>query len=184
MRAIVRTGRSSRQSAACCRWRCADGFRCHLYAKPPASPAHRQGSYTSTYSGIPPGEAAVEALDIGIVRRLFRSGEVQRHPVDIGPVLQHLRDLLAVTRNYTYFRAYGGWFSIKKVAPRSAPSISYDGLEAVSDGGAASAAYTNLAAGLIRNKAKVSELRKAHLEYCKLDTLAMVEVDRALLKLS
>lgn len=97
---------------------------------------------------------------------------------------RRLRDLLAVTRNYTYFRAYGGSFSIKRVAPALAPSIRYDGLEAISDGGAASAAYTNLVAGLISDTAEVSELRKALLEYCKLDTLAMVEVHRALLKLS
>jgi hypothetical protein len=74
--------------------------------------------------------------------------------------------------------------SIKNVAPALAPGFGYDDLDGIADGGTAAAIFAQLAAGYITDKSEVTRLRAAFLAYCHRDTLAMVEVHRALLKIS
>ena len=64
-------------------------------------------------------------------------------------------------------------YSIKYVLPALIPELQYSDLE-IGNGGDASAAFYNLKkeADLL----KVIEIRNALLEYCKLDTLAMVKI--------
>ena len=49
---------------------------------------------------------------------------------------------------------------------------------------AASAAFVQLASGTVSDTSQVLQLRTALLAYCKRDTLAMVEVHRALIRLA
>jgi hypothetical protein len=91
-----------------------------------------------------------------------------------------LVDLLPIVRKNTYFRDYNGSFSIKTVAPALAPNLSYKELDHVADGLAASAAFERVTSGELLPDEDATSLRAALLEYCKLDTLAMVEVHRAL----
>jgi hypothetical protein len=100
---------------------------------------------------------------------------------DIQAIMDRLVDLLPIVRTNTYFRDYNGSFSIKTVAPAVAPHLSYKGLDHVADGLAASAAFERVASGELLPDEDAVTLRAALLEYCKLDTLAMVEVHRALL---
>ena len=58
-----------------------------------------------------------------------------------------------------------------------------DDLEDIADGGAASAAFLQLASGHIAHPGEADQLRAELLAYCKRDTLAMVEVHRALAQL-
>ena len=57
-------------------------------------------------------------------------------------------------------------------------------LTGVADGLAASAAFLQLASGVLPGPEEADQLRAALLAYCQRDTLAMVEVHRALAKLA
>ena len=70
-------------------------------------------------------------------------------------------------------------FSIKAVAPALLAGFGYADLDMVADGGAAAAALVRLAAGM-DDADEASRLRVALLRYCERDTLAMVELHRAL----
>ena len=64
-----------------------------------------------------------------------------------------------------------GSYSIKNVLPALVPKLSYNDME-ISDGGMASNAWLSM--WEIENLEETEKIRKALLEYCKLDTLAMV----------
>jgi hypothetical protein len=85
-----------------------------------------------------------------------------------------------VVRAHTYFPGFGFSYSIKKVGPALAPHVTYDDLEHVADGSAASSVFVRLAARALSTEENLEELRSALLKYCERDTLAMVEVHRAL----
>ncbi|BCS35853.1 hypothetical protein TBR22_A50870 [Luteitalea sp. TBR-22] len=101
-----------------------------------------------------------------------------------------LVDLLEVVREHVYDLRFRGSFSIKAVAPALAPEVTYDGL-GIRDGLAAAHAYEAVLRGLDRvhpggvapgpdRRAQVlADLRA----YCARDTLAMVALHRALLRL-
>jgi hypothetical protein len=76
-----------------------------------------------------------------------------------------------------------GFYSGVDIAPALAPHLSYKELDHVSDGLAASAAFERIVSCELLHDEDAVSLRTALLEYCKLDTLAMVEVHRALLGL-
>jgi len=99
-------------------------------------------------------------------------------------IIARLADLLPVVRGAVYFREF--WFSnsIKSVAPALCPGFGYDDLEGVADGLAASAAFLQLASGAIPGREVAEQLRTALLAYCHRDTMAMVEVHRALVRLA
>jgi hypothetical protein len=102
---------------------------------------------------------------------------------DIQAIIDRLVDLLPIVRTNTYFRGYNGSFSIKAVAPTLAPHLSYKKLGHVADGLAASSAFGRIVSGELLPDEDAASLRSALLEYCKLDTLAMVEVHRELLSM-
>jgi len=88
-------------------------------------------------------------------------------------VLNRVLDLMAPFRkNYRTPEMEGRW-SIKKVLPALVPELSYNNLM-IGNGGDASAAFYNL--GKTENEEDVMNTRKALLEYCGLDTLAMVRL--------
>jgi hypothetical protein len=95
-----------------------------------------------------------------------------------------LADLLPIVRGAVYFPEF--WFSnsIKSVAPALCPGFGYDDLEGVADGVAASAAFVQLASGSISKEVEAERLRAALLAYCQRDTMAMVVVHRALVRLA
>jgi len=90
----------------------------------------------------------------------------------IKKIQQRLCDLLPVIRNHVYHPAFGGSYSLKSVLPALVPEMSYDGLE-VSDGQAAGLAWESLIDGN-GGEAERQRKRKALLDYCGQDTLAMV----------
>jgi len=92
--------------------------------------------------------------------------------------------MLAIVKGRVYHPGFLCSFSIKDVAPELASGISYMNLPLVADGTAASAAFERIAAGRLMPGEDEMALRNALLEYCKLDTLAMIEVYRALMKMA
>ena len=107
---------------------------------------------------------------------------------DLGASLRaitaRLTDLLPIVRGAVYFREF--WFSnsIKSVARALSPGFGYDDLGGVADGLAASTAFLRLASGALSGYEKVEQLRAELLAYCRRDTMAMVEVHRALVRLA
>ena len=75
-------------------------------------------------------------------------------------------------KRWYYHPAFEGQYSIKVVLPVLVPKLSYESLE-IQEGGTASLVYSQL-------KHQEDETKKLHrkqlLEYCKMDTLAMVKI--------
>jgi hypothetical protein len=103
---------------------------------------------------------------------------------DLNAIISRLADLLPIVRGAIYHPDFQFSNSIKKVGPALSPGFGYGDLERIADGSAAAAAFVQLASGVIDNPTEVSGLREALLAYCKRDTLAMVEVHKALINLS
>src|SRR6185437_5754730 len=95
-----------------------------------------------------------------------------------------LVDLLPIVRSAIYFPAAGFSNSIKDIAPVLCHSFGYGDLEGIADGAAAPAAFWRLAAGDSAALEEAEKIRSELLSYCHRDTLAMVEVHRALMRLA
>jgi predicted RecB family nuclease len=102
----------------------------------------------------------------------------------LNAIIGRLVDLLPIVRTSVYFPAAGFSNSIKAVGPALCPDFTYDDLTDIADGSAASAAFLQLASGYPMQEDDINRLRAALLLYCHRDTLAMVEVHRALIKAS
>ncbi len=113
--------------------------------------------------------------------------ELARQMPDLAPALEaiigRLADLLPVVRSAVYLPEFGFSNSIKAVAPALAPGFGYDDLPGIADGAAAAAGFLQLASGGLSPSARAS-VRTELLAYCERDTMAMVEVHRALVQLS
>ncbi len=92
-------------------------------------------------------------------------------------IRDNIQDLMTpFFKRWYYSKSMDGSYSIKSVLPTLYPNVSeydYHNLEKVHNGGEASSIYADLQN---RRKEEQEEIRKALLEYCKLDTLAMVKV--------
>jgi hypothetical protein len=86
-------------------------------------------------------------------------------------------DLLPIARERYYHPGQQGSWSIKRVLPAVAPDLRYDGLDGVQDGGAAMQAYLE-AIDQKTSGARRQQIERQLLDYCHLDTLAMVKLWR------
>jgi predicted RecB family nuclease len=94
---------------------------------------------------------------------------------DLDDLVKRLRDLLPIIQNQVYHPNFFGSFSLKKVLPALVPALSYEDLD-IADGQAACMALENLLLGSSGNDEDLESTRNHLLEYCKLDTLAMVRL--------
>lgn len=89
-------------------------------------------------------------------------------------ILDRLIDLMVpFQKKWYYASGMNGSYSIKSVLPALVPEMSYDGMK-IGDGGTAMAAFEGLLN--ITNEKEKEQVRTALLEYCKLDTFAMVMI--------
>ena len=102
------------------------------------------------------------------------------HAAEIARVRARLVDLHPIVRGHVGHPGFGGSFSLKQVVPVLAPEIAYDDLDGVSDGGEAATALVRLALGAVESAEEEAVLRRALLEYCRRDTLALVRLHRVL----
>jgi predicted RecB family nuclease len=93
-------------------------------------------------------------------------------------IIDRLVNLLPIIQDNVYHPEFRGSFSIKNVLSALVPDLSYAGLE-VADGDTAITRFARMARGEIVGD-EVSITRKRLLEYCKLDTLAMVKLHETL----
>ena len=92
----------------------------------------------------------------------------------IKAVQRRLWDLLPVVRNHVYHPAFAGSYSLKAVLPALVPEMTYDGM-AIANGQAAGLAWESLVRGNL-DQVQRDETRKALLDYCGKDTLALVRL--------
>ena len=92
----------------------------------------------------------------------------------INAIQARLFDLLPVVREYTYHPAYAGSYSIKSVLPALVAGMTYDDMQ-VANGQDAGLAWESLVRGDLDREER-DGIRKALLDYCALDSLAMVRL--------
>lgn len=90
-------------------------------------------------------------------------------------IADRLVDLLPVARDHYYHVDQKGSWSIKAVLPAVVPDLTYESLEEVQDGGLAMSAFTE-AIDPATTAERKARLEVSLLDYCKLDTYAMVRI--------
>jgi hypothetical protein len=93
----------------------------------------------------------------------------------IHAAIERIVDLLPLMRAHYYHPAMMGSWSLKEVLPTVCPELSYERLGEVRDGGGATEAFAETLKPECPDERR-AQLRKDLLEYCKLDTLAMVRM--------
>lgn len=119
--------------------------------------------------------------DIIVYNKSFeitRLKEIQRDLPKYAKQIEKLFDrvidlMLPFQKKYYYVPEMKGSYSIKYVLPALVPELSYDNMS-IADGGTASLAYESLLT--LDDFIKIDKIKKQLLEYCKLDTLAMVRI--------
>jgi hypothetical protein len=107
---------------------------------------------------------------------------VPQYASKLKSIATRLVDPLPVFRNHVYDPNFNGGFSIKEVAPALVgPEYDYGNLE-ISDGMAARAMAESIMRGKVTG-AEAESLKEALLEYCRQDTIAMVELTKWMLNL-
>ena len=81
--------------------------------------------------------------------------------------------MIPFQQKWYYTPEMKGSYSIKHVLPALVPELSYNSLE-INDGGNASNTFLSMVNGTF--KGNEPQIRKNLLEYCKLDTYAMVKI--------
>jgi len=92
----------------------------------------------------------------------------------ISAIQARLFDLLPIVREHVYHPAFAGSYSIKSVLPALVPAMTYDGMP-VANGLDARLAWESLTRGNV-DAVERGEIEKALLEYCGLDTLALLRL--------
>jgi Domain of unknown function(DUF2779) len=93
-------------------------------------------------------------------------------------IVSRLWDLHPIIKDHYYHPAFGGSYSIKSVLPAMVPSLAYDDL-AIKEGGHAASQYYRMVF-VETDWVERATIEEALLRYCARDTLAMVELRRAL----
>ncbi|MFI5338574.1 MAG: DUF2779 domain-containing protein [Candidatus Methylomirabilales bacterium] len=127
------------------------------------------------------GREGTICLYSGYETRIFKelADAIPRLRPELEGAIERFWDLLSVIRTHYYHPDFQGSFSIKSVLPAIVPGLGYDDLE-IQDGGMASLQYYRMIFEAT-DKAEKARIRTALLNYCKRDTLAMVELRKALL---
>jgi len=96
------------------------------------------------------------------------------HKERIANIINNLRDLMILfDKKVVYYWQLNGSYSLKNVLPALVPEMSYEGME-VNDGEMAANAYFQMQES--KDSDEIEHIRKALLEYCKMDTLAMARI--------
>lgn len=161
-------------------------YSLHIQEKPNGESIHKEFLAEAKDDPRPPFiEQLIKDLDkkgdIVVFNKGFettRLKEIGRnfpeYETQINAINNRVVDLMILfSQKHYYTPEMKGSYSIKKVLPALVPQLSYANLN-INQGGNASMAFENLYAET--DKVKTEQTRKYLLEYCKLDTLAMVEI--------
>lgn len=100
--------------------------------------------------------------------------EFTKYKVQLDAIRKRFVDLLPLSRAHYYHHEMRGSWSLKAVLPTIAPDLAYDDLD-VGDGGMAQEAFLEMLHPQTL-PSRVRELRQALLDYCKMDTLALIKI--------
>ena len=113
-----------------------------------------------------------KSFEIGRLHDL--AGWFPEYADKIEKIIENIRDLMEPFQHYDiYHWQQNGSYSLKDVLPAMVPDLSYEHLD-VQGGGMAMDAYA--AMNQTDDPEEIRKIRKSLLEYCKLDTLAMVKI--------
>lgn len=161
-------------------------YSLHILNEPDAELTHKE------HLGIPPDDPR-PALIYNLIDQLGEEGDIIVYYAPFEKsILQHLANdfpqyksqmenflsrlvdlIVPFRRQYLYLPAMKGSYSIKAVLPALVDDVSYSDLE-IQEGGTASITYQNLYTDT--DLASIAQKRKNLIEYCTLDTLAMVKL--------
>jgi len=124
--------------------------------------------------------------DILVYNISFEKGKLQdlietfpNYSVQLQNIISRLKDLMVpFQKKWFYTPEMRGSYSIKQVLPALVPELSYNDLE-INEGGNASNTFLSMVNGTF--KGNELQVRKNLLEYCKMDTYAMVKILEKLL---
>lgn len=114
------------------------------------------------------------SFEKGVIKRLAK--DFENLSERLNSIASNIVDLMIPFANKDYYHPQmKGSYSIKKVLPALVPEMemAYKNLDLIHDGGEAMEAYPMLS---MMPQEEREKYKKALLEYCKLDTLAMVKV--------
>jgi len=92
----------------------------------------------------------------------------------INAIQYRLFDLLPIVREHAYHSAFAGSYSLKSVLPALVPEMTYDGMQ-VANGQDAGLAWESLVRGGLNHEER-ERIRRALLDYCGKDTLALLKI--------
>ena len=161
-------------------------YSLHILDKPGAALRHQEFLAAADKN---PQEALLQSLLAALPKdacvltwnQAFEKGRLEElskyspaHKQEISDILKNIRDLMApFRRKDIYHWQFAGSYSIKAVLPALVPELSYKGL-AVSNGEIAASSWLRMRQE--SDNLQIAELRQQLLEYCHLDTLAMVRI--------
>jgi len=120
------------------------------------------------------GDVLVYNKTFEITRLKEIARDFPKYAEEIEKLILRIKDLMIPFRQkYYYSPEMKGSYSIKAVLPALVPELSYDKLE-INEGGLASIAYESLQTET--DLMFIAEIKEQLLEYCKLDTWAMVKI--------
>ena len=97
------------------------------------------------------------------------------HSAGLNAIIDRVVDLYPIAKNRYYHPSQHGRWSIKAVLPAAVPELSYEDLDGVQDGNMAGVAFMEAIDPSTTPERKL-EIENQLVEYCKLDTLAMVRL--------
>ncbi|MFL5766076.1 MAG: DUF2779 domain-containing protein [Bacteroidia bacterium] len=112
-----------------------------------------------------------QTFEISRLKEMAR--DFPKYKNELNAIIDRVVDLMIPFRKKMYYHPdFNESYSIKKVLPVLVPELNYNALT-IQEGGTASVTYAELK----NQTAEMQEEQRKHLlEYCKLDTLAMVEI--------
>ncbi|MFC2119732.1 DUF2779 domain-containing protein [Bacteroidota bacterium] len=120
------------------------------------------------------GDIVVYNKSFEITRLKEIARDFPQYADEIEKLILRIKDLMIpFQRKFYYAPEMKGSYSIKAVLPSLVPELSYDELE-INEGGLASITFESMQTET--DMMIIAETKKQLLEYCKLDTLAMVKI--------
>lgn len=123
-----------------------------------------------------PKNACILTYNMGFEKRVLSdlAEQFTKYSQKLLLIRDNIQDLMfPFQKKYFYNSEMKGRYSLKYVLPALLPELSYKGME-ISNGMEASNTFAKL--HLVQDKKKVEQTRDDLLEYCKLDTYAMVKL--------
>jgi predicted RecB family nuclease len=121
-------------------------------------------------------QGSILVYNIGFEKSILKqlSKDFPQYELQLNEIIDRLVDLMVPFKNKDYYKPeMKGSYSIKSVLPALCPDLSYDELD-IKEGGTASRVFGEMLSGEFKGDV---QLTRTHLlEYCKLDTWAMVKL--------